>query len=323
VTSGPGVARVTIAVLAPLLLACSCSSRAPTVQRSSTSAITIADARDSTVAGAGVTLHVHSVGSVTAPDTIITVHGGPGLSLETMSTYNELAGPGRRVISYDQRGSGRSTAPSDGEYGLTAQMADLEAVRVASGAATVDLIGESWGGMLAEAYTAAHPDRVRALVLVGAVPLDRDALVAGQRRFQTHIAELQTRGLIPRPLPAVVDDSCLAQLQAELPAYVADPRALPTLDPGTCTSSTSQATYGAFMADDALPDNAEALGAFRGRALVAMGDHDAFGLEWLDRNVALLRGATVTRLVVHDAGHLVVAEQTQQLLHAIDVLLTG
>lgn len=313
----------------PLLLATACSSGASPVRPSSTSATSAtadssgarAQVAESTVAATGVTLRVRAVGPADAADTIITVHGGPGLSLDAMAAYDALARNTRRVIGYDQRGSGRSTAPADHDYGLTAQVADLEAVRAASGAATVTLIGESWGGALAEAYTATHPEHVRALVLVGAVPLDRAALLAGQGRFKAHIAELQTAGLIPKPLPDVTDNSCRGQLLAELPAYVADPRSPPAVDPGTCTSSTSQATYTAFLADDSVAALGTTLGGFGGPALAVMGDHDAFGLDWLDRNVALLRGAHVTRLVVKGAGHLVAVEQTVALLADIDAFL--
>jgi len=303
-----------VALFVPLTFAAACSSGAPSVHPSIS---------ESTVASGDVTLHVRTLGPPAAADTIITVHGGPGLSLQAMAPYDALAGNTRRVIGYDQRGSGRSTAPKDGDFGLAAQVADLEQVRAASGAATVTLIGESWGGALAEAYAATHPGHVRALVLVGAVPLDRAAFLAGQARFRAHITELQAAGLIPTPLPAVAGNSCKAQLLAELPAYLADPHSVAHIDPGTCTSSTSQATYRALLADESVPSLAEELSNFHGPALVVMGDHDAFGLEWLDRNVALLRGARVTRVVATGAGHLVAIEQTQQLLTRISALLAG
>src|SRR6185436_14234282 len=47
-------------------------------------------------------------------DTIIAIHGGPGLDLGTI--YNDMAvmfGDRRFVIYYDQRGGGRSDLPSD------------------------------------------------------------------------------------------------------------------------------------------------------------------------------------------------------------------
>jgi pimeloyl-ACP methyl ester carboxylesterase len=325
---------VAVALLVPLTLAAACSSSAPSAHPSvasdtsvasdaSGTASSSASITESSVAVAGVTLHVRSVGPRTAVDTIITVHGGPGLSLEAMAPYNALAGTSRRVVGYDQRGSGKSTAPQDGDYTLAAQVADLEAVRAATGAATVTLIGESWGGAVAEAYTAVHPEHVRALVIVGGLPLDREAFLAGQARFKARITELQAAHLIPSPLPAVVSNSCRGQLVAELPAYVSDPRAVRSIDPGTCTASTSRATYTALLADQSLPTLATKLGAFHGPALVAMGEHDAFGLEWLDRNVALLSGARATRLVVPSAGHLVALEQPRELLARIDALLAG
>ena len=50
---------------------------------------------------------------------------------------------------YDQRGNGRSTqvAPNAPQT-LEAQVADLEALRMALRAETVDLVGDSFGGLI-------------------------------------------------------------------------------------------------------------------------------------------------------------------------------
>lgn len=175
-------------------IATACSTGGETASAPSGSA----PVSEMSVEAGGVTLHVRTVGLAEAAATVITVHGGPGLSLQAMAPFEKLAVPGRRVVSYDQRGAGASTGPADGDFGFAAQVADLEAVRVASGADEVDLIGESWGGAIAAAYAADHPDHVRSLVLFGAVPLDRVEFRAGQQRFLAHVAELQTAGLIPQ-----------------------------------------------------------------------------------------------------------------------------
>jgi pimeloyl-ACP methyl ester carboxylesterase len=70
-----------------------------------------------------------------------------------------------RVIRYDRRGYGRSDAPTQ----AFSNVADLHALIKHVGAERAVLIGSSSGGGLAIDYTLAHPERVDALVLVGAV----------------------------------------------------------------------------------------------------------------------------------------------------------
>lgn len=53
----------------------------------------------------------------------------------------------------------------DGRYDLLAYLDDVEAIRDHMGIARWHLLGHSWGGLLAQACTAAYPQRVKSLVL--------------------------------------------------------------------------------------------------------------------------------------------------------------
>jgi proline iminopeptidase len=271
----------------------------------------------------GVTIHAHVVGGSDAATTVITVHGGPGLSLGTMASFDGLASQHVRVVGYDQRGSGASTSPADGDFGLRAQVADLEALREALGAATVQLVGESWGGAIAAAYAATYPERVTALVLLGAMPLDREEFLAGQRRFLAHIDQLQHDGIVSKPLPPAADGSCLPTLNATLPAYLADPSSHPTVEFPSCTAVTARATFDDFTTDGSVEQFGDQLGTYRGRALVLMGSADAFGLEWLDRNVALLSGATLEQQAIEHAGHLLMVDRPDEVFDMVHTFLSG
>jgi len=105
-------------------------------------------------------------------DTIIAIHGGPGLDLE--SIYNDFAaGLGRThvVIFYDQRGGGKSELPVDTSRLVAArQIQDLEEVRQHFGLAKVTLVAHSYGPLLAASYAIAHPDAVKKMVFFGPVP---------------------------------------------------------------------------------------------------------------------------------------------------------
>lgn len=75
-----------------------------------------------------------------------------------------------RVVCYDLRGHGRSTRAPAG-YDLATLAQDLGEVVASQGlAAPVDLVGHSYGGLIALTYALAHPGAVGRLVLVD-VPL--------------------------------------------------------------------------------------------------------------------------------------------------------
>jgi pimeloyl-ACP methyl ester carboxylesterase len=161
---------------------------------------------------------------------------------------------------------------------------------------------------------------VSALVLVDAVPLDTDAYLAGNARFNAHIEELQRQGVIAARLPSNDGDSCTPPFRAVGPAYLYDPHRHVDIDLGACSVRIGAATRKQVLGDS-LDGRAEALASFHGRALVVFGEADAFGLAWLDREVELLSGARVERAVILRAGHHVLAEQPRALLTRISAFL--
>lgn len=104
---------------------------------------------------------------------VIAVNGGPGLSHAYMMVNDlwEQVGRDRLVILYDQRGLGASRKVAAGApQTMGAQVADLDAVREHFSIGKVALVGDSYGGFLAMAYAAAHPDHVAKLVLSDSPP---------------------------------------------------------------------------------------------------------------------------------------------------------
>jgi 3-oxoadipate enol-lactonase len=89
----------------------------------------------------------------------------PGLGSDTGTWGTVLpALKGFRMISVENRGSGRSGKPA-GPY-TTAMMAeDANALLNHLGIEQTHVIAKSMGGMIAQTFAAAHPERVRSLVL--------------------------------------------------------------------------------------------------------------------------------------------------------------
>ena len=96
---------------------------------------------------------------------LLCLHGGPGSTHLGLTPLEQL-GDERRVILYDQLGSGNSSKPSDPSlWTVELFLAELANVRDALGLDRVHLLGHSWGGMLAQEYALTQPDGLVSLVL--------------------------------------------------------------------------------------------------------------------------------------------------------------
>ena len=100
------------------------------------------------------------------PETLVVVHGGPANSLESIRADFAPLAKNRRLIYFDQRGSGRSELIKDGKkLGYKNLVADLEAVRKHFKLEKMSLIGNSWGGLMISLYAVEHPDRIERMIL--------------------------------------------------------------------------------------------------------------------------------------------------------------
>ena len=115
-----------------------------------------------------VDLGFETLGAPGAEIPIIAVNGGPGLSHAYMM-QNDLwqrVAAHRLVVLYDQRGTGASKhLQADAPQSMEAQVADLDAIRRTLALERVAVLGDSYGGMIAMAYAAAHPEHIARLIL--------------------------------------------------------------------------------------------------------------------------------------------------------------
>ncbi len=113
----------------------------------------------------GIRLYVAQLGR---GDTVVVLHGGwGGEHSELIEAFRPLADRFHFVF-YDQRGSLRSRAP-ESTLTVSRLVRDLEGLRRQLRVERLTLLGHSMGAVLAYAYLAQHPDRVRGLVLVAPV----------------------------------------------------------------------------------------------------------------------------------------------------------
>ena len=142
---------------------------------------------------------------------LLCLHGGPGSTHEPLTPLAQLA-RGRRVVFYDQLGSGDSDRPDDPLLWTVPTFLDqLRSVREALGLERLHLFGTSWGGMLALEYVFTRPAGVMSLVLNSTptssprwaaetarlraeLPPDLDEQAAEREFWQRHICRL-----VPEP----------------------------------------------------------------------------------------------------------------------------
>ena len=98
---------------------------------------------------------------------VVFIHGGPGAGCDAASRC--YFDPNLyRIVTFDQRGCGRSTPHASLENNTTWDLvADLERIRQHLGIDKWVLFGGSWGSTLSLAYAQTHPERVHALILRG------------------------------------------------------------------------------------------------------------------------------------------------------------
>jgi L-proline amide hydrolase len=97
---------------------------------------------------------------------LLCLHGGPGGCHDPLEGIGALAAQGRRVVFYDQLGSGESSRPDDPSlWSVETFMEQLESVRQGLGLDELHLFGSSWGGMLALEYAFTRPPGLASLIL--------------------------------------------------------------------------------------------------------------------------------------------------------------
>ena len=141
------------------------------------------------VAFRGYKVWYRIVGGPEAPGKLplLCLHGGPGATYDYLEPLDALAATGRRVIFYDQLGSGNSDHPSDTSlWKVNLFVEELGEVRKALGLDRVHILGQSWGGMLGMEYALTRPAGLASLIAVSS-PASMPLWVAEANRLRAEL----------------------------------------------------------------------------------------------------------------------------------------
>jgi pimeloyl-ACP methyl ester carboxylesterase len=256
--------------------------------------------------------------------------GGPGFS----STYfGDLAGLYERftLVMVNPRGTARSDRPADpSAYRIEDYVADLEEVRGHLGLERMLLLGHSHGGVVAQAYAAEHPGRVRRLVLASTLarfgPEQAAAMQAGMERrsaqpwYPDALAALEAE-----QEGRFESDQELGDLVfRELPLYFARYGAveagyLDTLRTESINADTLKLFNGEIFNTFDLRGR---LGSITAPTLVITGDDDFICGPVCSAEIAAgIPGAR--EVVVADSGHMLFIEQARAFHDEVAAFLEG
>jgi len=239
----------------------------------------------STLERGDATLYYESVGE--GPPVLLT-HGFAATGRMWEGQARQFAGT-HRVITWDLRGHGRSESPADATtYSEEATVADMAGLLDALGHERAVIGGLSLGGYMSLAFHLAHPERVRALVLIDTGPgyrsdAPRDAWNVGARKLGDR---LERRGL-----------DLLSTLSSEM-------------NPSEHSSAAGLAGAARGMLTQRDSRVIESLPSIAVPTLVIVGEKDRQYLDATDYMANKIPGAR--KVVIADAGHAVNLHQPER-----------
>ena len=269
----------------------------------------------------------------TQGDTIIAIHGGPGVDLESIANDFLPLAERHVVIFYDQRGAGRSTLPGDTTR-LTAerQVADLDVVRRYFNLAQVTLVAHSYGPLLAATYAIAHPVIVRKMVFFGPVPPRRGELWERMgRSMATKLdsgqqARMADAGRRLNDPSADTRQACRDYWAVGMRPRLAEPaRTMSLVRSDLCASDVAGIRYGLSTTNRIVMrsygnwDLRPALAGVPAPTLVVHGEEESIPMDLVEEWVTALPHATLLR--VPRAAHFTYAERPDIVWPAVEAFL--
>lgn len=270
---------------------------------------------------------------------LVIVHGGPGASHDYFLPYLLPLARTNRLIFIDERGSGKSEKLEDvSNYTVEAMADDVEAVRKALGLGRINLLGHSYGGVLAQAYAFKYQASLSHLVLCSTFHSTK-ALNEIFRQMKARMSP-ELRARIDRAEAAglyghgkdyeknrYTNDYMIAAWGEGYFPYLYQNRSDPNYDPvanGVMSWDLYRemwGSHGEFVVDGNLVsvEYADRLGTIKVPTLITVGDHDESDPSIARDMAARIAGSKL--VILPKSGHMTFVDQQGMFNRTVDEFL--
>jgi pimeloyl-ACP methyl ester carboxylesterase len=258
-----------------------------------------------------------------ADRTLLVVHGGPDWDASYLVEPLDRLPGGHRVLWPDLRGCGRSTrglAPEHCTWAAAAE--DLVALLDALGLGSVDVLGFSTGGLLAQRLALRVPDRVRRLVIASSSvePVPADAFAGWAERDRRRAGAFQVAPELDGPERSRA--WALASADSDVWRPEAMPGYLARLDRVHFSGDWARPWLAGMLGSARPDDGRRRLGATGIPILLLQGRQDmTFPAGLAEVTAAAL--PTARARILDDAGHMTHVDQPEPWLAAVEDFLSG
>jgi pimeloyl-ACP methyl ester carboxylesterase len=254
-----------------------------------------------------------------ADRTLLVIHGGPDWDHTYLrEPLVELAGT-HRLVMPDLRGCGRSSRGlPDDQYTPDAVVGDLLALLDALGVERADVLGFSYGGLIAQRLTLAAPDRIRSLVVASSsvLPVPADAFDGWSERDERRAASADVWSDAELSGPALSRAAAIASAPADVWQEQALPGYLRRLEAVRFSAEWLRPWRAGTLPSPRQANAAERLAALDIPMLLLHGRQDmTFPAALVDQTLGLIPAARA--VVLDQAGHMAHVDQPREWLAAV------
>jgi proline iminopeptidase len=272
-------------------------------------------------------------------DPLIVLHGGPGGSHNYFFPYLLPLARDNRLIFMDERGSGRSgklEQPSG--YTVENMADDVEALRQALGLRSINLLGHSFGGVVAQAYALKYEKNLSHLILANTFDSTRglnqvwaELKTKIEPEHLKRIEELEKEGLFGKGKPwehgrYTTEYAELAWGWAYYP-YLYENHPNPNYNPlgnlgiAWDVYREMSGSNGEFVIDGNMTsvEYADKLRVLRVATLIIAGEHDAWSLQMSREMQSNIPGSQLA--ILPKSKHMTFVDQTKMFNDAVDTFV--
>jgi proline iminopeptidase len=270
---------------------------------------------------------------------LIILHGGPGGTHNHLLPYLLPLARTNRIIFMDERGSGRSGKLEDASgYTVENMVEDVEALRQALGLGSINLLGHSFGGVVAQAYALKYQKNLSHLILANTFDSTNELNEVWARlktkidpQHLRRIEELEKEGLFDKGKPwehgrYTAEYAELAWGWAYYP-YMYENHPNPNYNPlGSLGIAWDvyremSGSNGEFVIDGNMKsvEYAEKLRTIRVSTLVIAGEHDEWSLQMSEEMHSNISGSQLA--VLPKSKHMTFVDQNAMFNNKVDAFI--